>query len=154
MTTKREQSRIDQAMKRFADERKRLNELAEAGPSFVPVSDGSGRKKNTQLRKPEEMNQHSTHPTERRTPGWPSTFGPMARAAQEQAETANEARARLLSPSSDRIAREAMAARAPEPDRVSWWVRALHWSIVAYGVVLFLTLAYCAFGPLVWDGRP
>jgi hypothetical protein len=65
----------------------RMRDWSEApGPSFVPVSDGSGHEQNPRLRTLNELNQHPSHPTERRTPGFPSTFGPLARAAQEQAE--------------------------------------------------------------------
>jgi hypothetical protein len=106
--TRKEQSKMDEAE---ADQ-KRLIAFSET-PGFTPVSDGSGREKNVQLRKLNELNQHSSHPTERRKAGFPSTFGQLARRAQEQTETGNESRARLLPVKTSRLARE--AAEMPEP---------------------------------------
>src|SRR3972149_2114337 len=107
--TRKEQSKIDEA----EADRKRLIAFSET-PGFTPVSDGSGCEKNARL-------QHSSHPIERRRAGFPSTFGPLARRAQEQAETANESRARLLRPTIDRVAREAAAEPMPEVDQ--FWQR-------------------------------
>ena len=148
--TKRDLARLERRVARERAERDRLSECAEAGPSFESRSDRSGRERNAWLRKLNELNQHSPHPTERRKAGFPSTFGPLARRAAEQTETANEARARRLSPSIVRLAQEAADFR-PEPIRHPRWLR---WFIVICAVVLFYALAYHWPWPWGLEGRP
>ena len=147
--TKREQSRVDRAMKRFADERKRLNALAEAGPSFTPQSDGSGVEQNGRLRQLDALNQHRSpegflldgrdwtsaggtdEAQERRVAGFPSRWG--------------------------RLAREAMAMDAapepvePEPIRHPWPLLIL---VIVCGVILLVGAAWWAWEAYKLWGRP
>jgi hypothetical protein len=91
--TRRELAKVDRAMKRFADERKRIND-------FTPRSDGSGVEQNARLKRLDEVNKHVAQPwqpdwdrvggydeaQERRVAGFPSTFGRLAREAAEAPE--------------------------------------------------------------------
>jgi hypothetical protein len=147
--TRRDLAKLERQIKRAKDDRQRVTEFAEAGPSFVPVSDGDGEEKNGRLRQLHALNQHSSHPTERRKPGWPSTFGPLARRAQEQAETSNEARARLLRPTVTRLAQEAETMTEPSPGLPYWLgVAAI---VVASVAIVVLALA-CVKLVLVQNG--
>ena len=123
----RDLQRMNRRIAREREDRKRLSEFSEAGPSFTPHSTGDGQEKNGRLRELDRLNKHDSPVPDRRTPGFPSTFGHLARTAEEQAETGNEARVRLLRPSTGRLARE--AAEAPEPSDpeivtplVPWWL--------------------------------
>ena len=147
--TKRGEHQADDA----AADLKRMQDWSQQ-PGVDSRSTGDGVERNARLKKLDELNQHSSHPTERRRPGFPSQQGPLARRAEEQEETANEARARLLRPTIVRLAQEA-AGFTPEPIRRSHW---LGWFIVFCAVVLFYALAYHWLGPWVWvwvwEGRP
>ena len=93
------------------------------------------------------------HPAERRRPGFPATFGPLARATQWQAEAANEARARLLRPPGDRLARDASRSEPPfKPTPREVWAWVVDVLLGVFVVVAIVVLAW-AFLPL-FVGRP
>ena len=71
--TKRDIARIERKIARDREDLKRLSDFAEGVQSFTPQSDGSGQERNAQLRRLDDAN--------RRTPGFPSQFGRLARAA-------------------------------------------------------------------------
>lgn len=160
MTTKREMARLERRIAREREDRERLSQFAEGVRSFTPQSDGTGVEHNPRLRDldqlnklslPEEARERIWHPErdqERRKPGFPSTFGPLAR---EQAETANEARARFLSPTIDRLARE-----AAEPDRIADGFP--HWIDWVLGAIIVLLAVVLLWAAVEWwmavRGRP
>jgi hypothetical protein len=95
----------------------------------------------------DETHERIWHPErdhERRRAGFPSTFGPLARRAEEQAETGNEARARRLSPTTSRLAQEAETMTEPPPGLPYWLgVAAI---VVASASIVVLALACVNWG--------